>query len=184
MISNKIKIIFSILFMSCSFVTDSEDSDSTANPLVGTWNLTTITIFENQDCSGDPVYILDINSEDDLADVLGLDLLQVKATITIDLYIILHEATSTPSSTLMEESAVTGILMGHGDQFCVIWDKEDYGDCDDCVDYTINGDELELQRYNCKHPVSTEPNILCQKSTFVKQALEFGKSTESNNDIQ
>ena len=77
---NKIQLILPVLFLSCSFVTDSKDSDSTVNPLVGTWNLTTITIFDNQDCSGDSVGILDLNSADHLA-TFGLDLWQTKAII-------------------------------------------------------------------------------------------------------
>jgi len=51
MIFNKYKLslILSILFLSCSFLTDSKDSagtDITANPLVGTWNATSIKYFQ------------------------------------------------------------------------------------------------------------------------------------------
>ena len=54
MISNKYKLslILAILIMSCSFVTDSKDSENTANPLVGRWNMTTVEYFGETDCSG------------------------------------------------------------------------------------------------------------------------------------
>ena len=77
---NKIQLILPILFLSCSFVTDSKDSDSTVNPLVGTWNVTTYKTFDNLDCSGDSVGILNLNSADHLA-TFWLDLGQTKAII-------------------------------------------------------------------------------------------------------
>ena len=170
MMPNKIQLILPILFLSCSFVTDSKDSDSTVNPLVGTWNVTTYKTFDNLDCSGDPVGILDVNSEDDLAYLFGLDYLQTKLTITVDLYLITHETRSTTSSIIMEESATTGVLIEKGDQICFIRDDiEDPDTCDACRDYTINGDELELYHYNCPSPFPAESNIPCIIITHVKK---------------
>ena len=64
MISNKYKLslIIAIFIMSCSFVTDSKDSESTVNPLVGTWNMTTVEYFGETDCSGDPGQALVLDS--------------------------------------------------------------------------------------------------------------------------
>ena len=168
MIPNKIKLILSILFMSCSFVTDSKDSESTVNPLVGTWNMTTVEYFETLDCSGVPDSYLDFSSQDDLAE-LGLDEYQLKVTITIDLHVIVIRSTSLATSNVREEVAATGILVDHGDQYCVIWDTADTDGCEECKDYTINGDELELLTYNCLPPVPTNDNVPCQIYTLVKE---------------
>ena len=168
MIPNKIKLILSILFMSCSFVTDSKDSENTANPLVGTWNMTTVEYFETLDCSGVPDSYLDFSSQDDLAE-LGLDEYQLKVTITIDLHVIVIRSTSLATSNVREEVAATGILVDHGDKYCVIWDTAGTDGCDECKDYTINGDELEFLTYNCLPPVPTDDNIPCQIYTLVKE---------------
>ena len=154
--------------MSCGFVTDSNDSDSTADPLIGTWNLTSVNYFNNPNCSGDPIDSLDVNSLEDLA-ALGLDEFQLVLTVTIDSYIIIHLVISTTSSDEREEEAMTGFLVDHGDQYCVIWDTGDGDECDECRDYTINGDVAEFTSYNCPLPLPPHPNIPCQIYTLVKQ---------------
>ena len=168
MIPNKIKLILSILFMSCSFVTDSKDSENTANPLVGRWNMTAVEYFETLDCSGVPDSYLDFSSQDALAE-LGLDEYQLKITITIDLHVIVIRSISLATSNVREEVALTGIAVDHGDKYCVIWDTADTDGCDECKDYTINGDELEFLTYNCLPPVPTDDNVPCQIYTLVKE---------------
>jgi len=168
MIPNKIKLILSILFMSCSFVTDSKDSENTANPLVGTWNVTNIKYFETLDCSGNPLESLDANSLEQLA-VYGVDEYQLKLTITIDSYIIAINTISSDTSYVRDENVSTGIILDHGDQFCVIWDTGDGDECDECRDYSINGDEATITSKNCPLIVPPHPNIPCQIYTFVKQ---------------
>ena len=154
--------------MSCSFVTDSKDSENTANPLVGTWNVTNIKYFETLDCSGNPLESLDANSLEQLA-VYGVDEYQLKLTITIDSYIIAINTISSDTSYFREENVSTGITTDHGDQYCIIWDTGDGDECDECRDYTINGDELEFRSYNCPLPLPPHPNIPCQIYTLVKQ---------------
>ena len=165
---NKIQLILPILFLSCSFVTDSSDSESTINPLVGIWNVTYIKYFETLDCSGVPLVNLDVNSLEELA-VYGMDEYQFKLTITLDLNIIAIHTQSFDTSNVREEVVSTGIILDHSDKYCVIWDTG-YGDlCDECRDYTINGDELEFRSYNCPLPMPPYPNIPCQIYTLVKQ---------------
>ena len=157
--------------MSCGFVTDSNDSDSTANPLIGTWNLNTINYFNNPNCNGYPVDSLDVNSPEDLAE-LGLDEYQLELTVTIDSYIIIHLVISTTSSDEREEEAMTGFLVDHGDHYYIIYDTEDdRDDCDERKDYTINDDEIEVYLYNCLHsiPNPTDGNVPCLIYTLVKQ---------------
>ena len=162
-------ILISIsLFMSCSFVTDSKDSDSTINPLVGTWNVTNIKYFETLDCSGVPIENLDVDSIEQLAEY-GVDEYQLKITITIDSYIIGINTISSDTSDVREENVSTGIILDHGEQFCVIWDTGDGDECDECRDYIINGDEADITSYNCPLPVSPNPNTPCQIYTMVKQ---------------
>jgi len=169
------KLIFILmlgsLFMSCSFVTDSKDSEnseSTINPLVGTWNVTNIKYFETLDCSGNPLESLDANSLEQLA-VYGVDEYQLKLTITIDSYIIAINTISSDTSYVRDENVSTGIILDHGDQFCVIWDTGDGDECDECRDYSINGDEATITSKNCPLIVPPHPNIPCQIYTFVKQ---------------
>ena len=168
MIPNIIKLILSILFISCGFVTDSNDSDSTADPLVGTWNLTTVKYFANSNCSGDPVEV-DVNSPKDLA-ILGLDEYQLELTITIDAYIIVLQTTSDRSGE-REEEAATGFLVDHGNKYCVIWDTDEGDLCNECKDYTINGNEVEVYLYNCQPSMGTPTsgNVFCQILTLVKE---------------
>ena len=154
--------------MSCSFVTDSKDSENTANPLVGTWNMTAVEYFETLYCSGVPDSYIDFSSQDDLTE-MGLDEYQLKVTITIDLHVIVIRSTSLATSNVREEVAATGILVDHGDQYCVIWDTGDGDECDECRDYIVNGDEVELTSYNCPLPLPPHPNVPCQIYTLVKQ---------------
>ena len=165
---NKIQLILPILFLSCSFVTDSKDSENTANPLVGTWNVTNIKYFETLDCSGNPLESLDANSLEQLA-VYGVDEYQTKITVTIDLFIILINTISSDTSDMREEHVSTGIILDHGDQFCVIWDTGDGDECDECRNYSINGDEVKITSKNCPLPVPPNPNIPCQIYTLVKE---------------
>ena len=165
---NKIQLILPILFLSCSFVTDSEDLDSTDNPLVGTWNLIAINYFDTPNCSGNSLFVIDVNSPEDLAD-FGLDVFQVQITITIDSYIIAINTISSDTSYVREENVSTGIILDHGDQFCAIWDTGDGDECDECRDYSINGDEATITSKNCPLIVPPHPNIPCQIYTFVKQ---------------
>ena len=151
--------------MSCSFVTDSKDSDSNVNPLVGTWNAATVKYFGSSNCSGDPNVEIDFNSPEHLA-LLDLDEYQLQITITIDFHLIVIRAQSATTSNVREEDAATGILVDHGNKYCVFWDTDDDGDCDECIDYIINGDELELLSYNC--PGINDGNVPCLKLAFVK----------------
>ena len=201
------KLIFILtaicLFMSCSFITDSEDNtnycepnpclngseciassgtytctcqdnyfgsncENYINPLVGTWNLTTILYFETLDCSGNPLGSTDVNSLEQLA-VFGVDEYNLKITITVDSYIIGINTISSDTSDVREEYVSTGIILDHGDQYCVIWDTGDGDECDECRDYIVNGDEVELTSYNCPLPLPPHPNVPCQIYTFVKQ---------------
>ena len=74
-------ILISIsLFVSCSFVTDSKDSESNHSPLVGTWNVTTMEYFETVDCSGIPSETLVLDSLEQLGEY-GMDEYQIKITI-------------------------------------------------------------------------------------------------------
>ena len=154
--------------MSCSFVTDSKESDSITSPMVGTWNVTNIKYFSTVDCSGNPVESTDVNSLEQLA-VYGVDEYQTKVTITIDSYIILINTISSDTSDMREEYVSTGIILDHGDQFCVIWDTVDGDECDECRDYIINGDEADITSYNCPLPVPPNPNTPCLIYTVVKQ---------------
>ena len=156
------------LFMSCCFVTDSKDSDSTISPMVGTWNVTNIKYFSTLDCNGVPYENLDVNSLEQLA-VYGVDEYQTKVTITIDSYIILINTISSDTSDMREEYVSTGIILDHGDQFCVIWDTGDGDECDECRNYIINGDEVKITSKNCPLPVPPNPNTPCQIYTLVKQ---------------
>ena len=160
MISNKYKLslILAILIMSCSFVTDSKDSENTANPLVGRWNMTTVEYFGETDCSGDPDETLVLDSLKQITE-FGLDELQLKLTITLDSYIIAINTISSDTSYVREENVSTGIILDHGDQFCAIWDT---GDGDECRDYSINGDEATITSKNCPLIVPPHPNIPCQ----------------------
>ena len=169
MISNKHKLslILSMLLLSCSMW--NEDSESTINPLVGTWNVTTYKyFFENLDCSGDTEMELVVDSLEQIAEY-GLDEYQLKLTITIDSYIIAINTISSDTSYVRDENVSTGIILDHGDQYCVIWDTGDGDECDECRDYTINGDVAEFTSYNCPLPLPPHPNIPCQIYTLVKQ---------------
>ena len=164
-----ILILISIsLFMSCSFVTDSKDSDSIISPMVGTWIVTNIKYFSTLDCSGNPFESTNVNSLEQLAEY-GLDEYQSKITITIDLFIILIHTISSVTSDVRVESVSTGIVLDHGDQFCVIWDTGDGDECDECRNYTINGDEVKITSKNCPLPIPPHPNVPCQTYTLVKQ---------------
>ena len=157
------------LFIGCSmWDEDSENSASTINPLVGTWNVTNIKYFETLDCSGNPLESIDVNSLEQLA-VYGVDEYQTKVTITIDSYIILINTISSDTSDMREEYVSTGILLDHGYQYCVIFDTGDGDKCDECRDYKINGDVAEFTSYNCPLPLPPYPNIPCQIYTLVKQ---------------
>ena len=171
MIPDKFKyhLIISILLVSCGFVTDS--NDYTVNPLVGTWNLTTVDFFNNPNCSGIPYDSLEVNSLDELAG-LGLDEYQLELTVTIDSYIIVLLATSSTVSPEREEEAMTGYIVDHGDNYYVIYDTEDdRDDCDERKDYTINGNEVEIYLYNClpSMPSPTGEIVPCQIFNMVKQ---------------
>ena len=179
MISNKYKLslILAILIMSCSFVTDSKDSESTVNPLVGTWNMTTVEYFGETDCSGDPDETLVLDSLEQITE-FGLDELQLKLTITLDSYIIGINTVHVIDAEEREQSISTGIWSQQGDQFCIIWDIGDGDDfwdsgsgdgCDACRDYTINGDEFKMTAYNCPIPPFPGENIPCQINTLVKE---------------
>ena len=161
-------LISIILFVSCSFVTDSKESDSITSPMVGTWNVTNIKYFSTLDCSGNPFESTDVNSLEQLA-VYGVDEYQTKVTITIDSYIILINTISSDTSDVREEYVSTGIILDHGDQFCVIWDTGDGDECDECRNYIINGDEVKITSKNCPLPVPPNPNTPCQIYTLVKQ---------------
>ena len=162
-------ILISIsLFMNCTFVANENDSESTIKPLVGTWNVTTIKYFETLDCSGVPYINLDVNSLENLAEY-GVDEYQLKLTISIDSYIIAIQNISSDTSYVREENVSTGIILDHGDQFCAIWDTGDGDYCDECRDYTINGNEMEITSYNCPVPPSPEINIPCQIYTLLNQ---------------
>ena len=165
---NKIQLILPILFLSCSFVTDSKDSDSTISPLVGTWNVTTMKYFETLDCSGVPVKKIDVDSLEQLAEY-GMDEYQMKLTLTLDSFVILILTQSVDTSYVREEIVQTGIILDHGNQYCVIWDIEDGEICDECRDYIVNGDVAEISSYNCPSQLSPEINIPCEIYTFVKQ---------------
>ena len=171
MIPDKFNIwlIISILFLSCGFVVDS--NDYTVSPLVGTWNLTTISYFENQSCSGVPFATLDVNSPENLAD-FGLDVYQVQLTVTIDSYVIVLAAYSGESGEWAEDAA-TGRMVDHGGEYCVLWDTvEDRDDCDECKNYTINRDEINVYMYGCHPgglPSPTGDIGPCQILTFIKQ---------------
>ena len=162
-------LIVGSLFIGCSmWDEDSENSASTINPLVGTWNVTNIKYFETLDCSGNPLESIDVNSLEQLA-VYGVDEYQTKVTITIDSYIILINTISSDTSDMREEYVSTGIILDHGDQFCAIWDTGDGDECDECRDYIVNGDVAEITSYNCPLIVPPHPNIPCQIYTLVKQ---------------
>ena len=162
-------ILISIsLFMNCTFVANENDSESTIKPLVGTWNVTTIKYFETLDCSGDPIVTTDINSLEELAEY-GVDEYQTKVTVTIDSYIIIINTISSDTSNVREEAVSTGILVDHGDQYCVIWETGDGDECDECRDYIINGNEAEITSYNCPLIIDTDFNVPCQIYTLVKQ---------------
>ena len=154
------------LFIGCSMW--NEDSESTINPLVGTWNVTNIQYFETIDCSGVPIEILDVNSLEQLA-IYGMDEYQLKLTVTLDLNIIAIHTQSFDTSNVREEDVSTGILLDHGYQYCVIIETGDGDECDECRDYTINGDVAEFTSYNCPLPLPPHPNIPCQIYTLVKQ---------------
>ena len=157
------------LFIGCSmWDEDSENSASTINPLVGTWNVTNIKYFETLDCSGVPYINLDVNSLENLAEY-GVDEYQLKLTVTLDLNIIAIHTQSFDTSYVRDEVVSTGIILDHGDQYCVIWDTGDGDECDECRDYTINGNEMEITSYNCPVPPSPEINIPCQIYTLLKQ---------------
>ena len=156
----------SSLFIGCNMW--DEESDSTVNPLVGTWNVTTIKYFSTVDCSGNPLESTDVNSLEQLA-VYGVDEYQTKVTITLDSYIILINTISSDTSDVREEHVSTGIILDHGDQFCAIWDTGVGDECDECRDYIINGDEATITSNNCPLPVPPHPNIPCQIYTLVKQ---------------
>ena len=162
-------LILSILLMSCSFVTDSKDSENTENPLVGTWNVTNIKYFFNDSkCIGNPDESTDVNSQEQLA-VYGVDEYQIKITITTDSYIIgIHTLSLVDDSVRIEEVS-TGIMVDHGDQYCVIWDTGDGDECKECRDYTINGDLAEIISYECPLPIPPNPIVACQIYTLVKQ---------------
>ena len=162
-------LIVGSLFIGCSmWDEDSENSASTINPLVGTWNVTNIKYFETLDCSGNPLESIDVNSLEQLAEY-GVDEYQLKLTISIDSYIIAINTISSDTSYVREENVSTGIILDHGDQFCAIWDTGDGDECDECRDYTINGNEMEITSYNCPVPPSPEINIPCQIYTLLKQ---------------
>jgi len=161
-------LILSILLMSCSFVTDSKDSENIDNPLVGTWNVTNIKYFYTVDCSGNPDKSLDVISLDSLA-LYGVDEYQIKITITTDSYIIGKNTISLVGNDERVEEVSTGIIVDHGDQYCVIWDTGDGAECDECRDYTINGDIAKITSYNCPLPIPPNPNVPCQIYTVLKQ---------------
>ena len=179
MISNKYKLslILSILLLSCSFVTDSNDTDSASSSPAGTWNWSTVAYFGNSDCSGDPVETAVFESPEFMTSY-GMDEYQLKLTITVDSYIIGILTTSETNSDEREQAISTGIWSHQGDQFCTIWDSGD-GDnfwdngggdgCDACRDYTINGDELKMTAKNCAFPLDPDTNIPCIIYTFKKQ---------------
>ena len=130
--------------------------------------VTNIKYFETKHCSGNPFESTYVDSLEQLA-VYGVDEYQTKVTITIDSYIILINTISSDTSNVREEAVSTGILVDHGDQYCVIWDTGDGDECDECRDYNINGDELEFRSYNCPLPIAPNPNVPCQINTLVNQ---------------
>ena len=167
------KLIFILmvgsLFIGCSmWDEDSENLESNDSLLFGIWNLTTIKYFETIDCSGVPYENLDVNSLEQLAEY-GMDEYQLKLTVTLDLNIIAIHTQSFDTSYVRDENVSTGIILDHGDQYCVIWDTGDGDECDECRDYTINGDELEFISYNCPHADPNNDNVPCQIFTLVKQ---------------
>ena len=166
-----------MLLSSCSFFNDPKDSESTVNPLVGTWNMTTVEYFGETDCSGDPGQALFLDSLEQITG-FGLDELQLELTITVDAYMIGILTASTVDSDERGEIISTGIITYPDDQFCVIWargDGEEFwvdggGDgCDACRDYTLNGDALKMTNYNCALPFEPEINISCLIYTLVKK---------------
>ena len=166
------KLIFILmtggLFMGCSmWDEDSENLESNDSPLVGTWNVTTMKYFETLDCSGVPAENIDVNSLEQLAQY-GMDEYQMKLTITLDSFVILILTQSIDTSYVREKIVQTGIILDHGNQYCVIWDTEDVETCDECRDYIVNGDVAEITSYNCPLIVPPHPNIPCQIYTLVK----------------
>ena len=130
--------------------------------------MTNIKYFETWDCSGNPEESVDVDSLEQLA-VYGVDEYHSIITITIDSYIILIHTTSSDTSDVRVEDVSTGIILDYGDQFCVIWDTGDGDECDECRNYTINGDEVKITAYNCPLPIPPHPNGPCQTYTLVKQ---------------
>ena len=154
-------LIVGSLFIGCSmWDEDSENLESNESLLVGIWNLTNIQYFETIDCSGVPYEIIDVNSLEQLAEY-GMDEYQLKLTVTLDLNIIAIHTQSFDTSYVRDENVSTGIILDHGDQYCVIWDTGDGDECDECRDYTINGDELEFRSYNCP--------LWCKQSDVIGQ---------------
>ena len=179
MISNKYKLalILSMLLLSCSFVTDSNDTDSTSSSPAGTWNLSTITYFGTLDCSGTPAETAVFDSLEFITP-FGIDEYQLKLTITVDSYIIGINTVHVIDAEEREQSISTGIWSQQGDKFCIIWDMGDGDDfwdngsgdgCDACRDYSINGNELKMTAYNCAFPLNPDLNMPCQIYTFIKQ---------------
>ena len=162
-------LIVGSLFIGCSmWDEDSENLESNESLLVGIWNLTNIQYFETIDCSGVPYEIIDVNSLEQLAEY-GMDEYQLKLTVTLDLNIIAIHTQSFDTSYVRDENVSTGIILDHGDQFCVIWDTGDGDECDECRDYSINGDEATITSKNCPLIVPPHPNIPCQIYTLVKE---------------
>jgi len=172
MISSKynLSIILSVLLLSCSFFNDSKDTE---NSPVGTWEVTTLDYYINSDCNGDPDTTFVLNSPESLY----LDEFQLELTITQDAYMIAILTVSFVDSHEREEIVSTGIITYEDDQFCVIWDSGNGNEfwingggdgCDDCRDYTINGNELEMLANNCPIP-DTEINVTCLRYSLVKQ---------------
>ena len=166
-----------MLLLSCSFVTDSNDSDSSSSSPVGTWNWSTITYFSNSDCSGDPEETAVFDSPEFMAS-FGIDEYQLKLTITVDSYIIGILNVSEIDSDDREQDISTGIWSQYDDLFCIIWDMGEGDDfwnggggdgCDACRDYIINGDELKMTAKNCPFPLDPDVNMPCIIYTFIKQ---------------
>ena len=125
-----------ILFISCS----TDESSDSPSPLIGRWELTNQTIYENINCSGTSVSI-DFTSEE-LIDQLGYELESIwtansDGTLTLVLTVI--------SEGVSQSETTNGTWEDKGTSVCVAWD-DDSSDCQDCEDYVISGTTMTVTK--------------------------------------
>ena len=129
-----------ILFISCS----TDESSDSPSPLIGRWELTNQTIYENINCSGTSVSI-DFTSEE-LIDQLGYELESIwtansDGTLTLVLTVI--------SEGVSQSETTNGTWEDKGGSLCIVlegYDNNDTDDCVDCSDYIINGNTLTVNQ--------------------------------------